>query len=290
MVSDHKLRSWLCLDLASQTNDTELSRNLLAEVDQLSEAIAQCDDNCSHESCNAGRHLRKLSLKRLAVTVQKSEEEAAYAVQLMGEPEYYFPDEQIDMYLQLYKQTGNNTARKYFLDLLNDASYYRSDLLSGQLKEVAEADLCWNNTLSSPEIDNEVVPLVAWEIEKVYWGIDKYLREALGEDTSDMSFGTTFDQHIPTEEEAEAMHLLGMRTDDEETTIFGPLSASFNDPDALQRDLENCQRQRDAAFTTLSTLLAARGSHNAANYFLRKVDSQEEKVRGLVALAQIFSQ
>ena len=286
-LADHTLRASLAVDIMERAKNPELSKKLTVEVDGLMVKTMMCDGECGHKYCNPERDVRELFLKRLKLEAQTDRDGALDALLRIKEPQFYFPDKQLEVYLEIYKSLGGDDVRKYSLSILNDLNHHRKDYLAGVIKQVAEADIKWNKTLSFPDVNDEPVPLIAWEVEKVYWGIDKYRHRITGEDMGDMEFVTKHDRGGPAEDEIPYMRLLGMNTGEEEVDAFGPLSASFSgDPAAIEADLRHSQEQRDRAFVTIATLLVGQGLQAAADYFLRKVDAQDEKVRGLVAVGR----
>lgn len=284
-LTDHTLKATLCLEIAGKADDPAVYNAMLDEAEHLTAEIARCTGDCLNRHCDPKRDVREVSLMRWKLLAQENTA-GAYAVkQSMGKPEMYFPKEQMEVYMEMYKNTGDEECRSYCLGLLNDSLYRPRPYLSKVIGTVAEADMKWGNVLASPLAADEPVPMIGWEVEKVYWGIDKYLKVSLGEDTSDVTYETKFDRGMPTDKDTELWKVFGMQTEYHDATAFGPLSSTFGDPEMIQADLERCQKQRDAAYVELALLLTDHGSHTAANYFLNKIDRSEDKIRGLVAIA-----
>ena len=278
VMSDSFLRASVCIDIIENTDDSTVCDVLVQETEQLAASILA--EERPPNGRDPATDLRELSLRRLAVTAGQSKEEAERAMSLIGEPEYYLPHCQIKAYTEIYKHAGDERARAHCLRLTGFLGWNTSDII----EEIAAADYKWNNVLSAPALDNEPIPLIAWQVEKVFWGIDKYLQRGHGEGEANSTFPVEPKVSPIDDGQTELIQLFGMRIEPDDETTFGGLSAAFGSEYSIQRDLEKCQQQRDKAYVMLAKLLTKNGSHATARYLLDKIDGRDERVRCLVAL------
>jgi len=284
MVQDHELKAGLCLKMIEQSNDPEVKEAQLLELMGTMEQIATCNGECGYGMCEPKEVRGSLRLGVLREQARLSAADAKQVKEQMGAPEFYFPQEQMLVYQEVYRQTGDEDSRRHSLSFLNDLSCYRRATISGYVREIAESDMRWGRTMP---YEGEQTPQVCWEIERVFWGIEKYLRMVTGDTSAEpVALDPEFGHAVwPDDEQSPFAAALGIGLEEYRDGAVGPLSSTFGES-ASQQDLQNCLEQRDRAYVVLASLLTERKAQLTAQYFLGKIEGPIEMVRGRVAVAK----
>ena len=280
VVHDHALRAEICLDILETVEalDDATETALLAETMEQLEQIESCYGQCGYEHSEPKSPPGTIRLHILRYQAKQSPRDAWQVKELLDKPGFYFPNEQLLAHLEVYGQTGDEHERGLTLSFLNNHTYYKPEIVSDYVRQVAEADRKWGRTIS---YEGEDVPLAGWEIERIFWGIEKYF----GTDVSDTSREQNrYERGEPTDSDKRLLAALGMGLEEYQASAVGPLSASFGES-AQEQDLSNCLAQRDRAHVVLATQLAEHGAMQSCRYFIEKIDGNEDKVRALVAVA-----
>lgn len=268
MIQDHIYKATACLEMLGYTEDPATQDALLLEIFDLQQQTATCNGACGFEDCSPSAFDKNLQLQLVEARLKMHAIDLAEVQALAQTYEEQYAFTLASIHLEMYKQTGDEAARSKCLSYFNNLSTRPVETISSRLLEVAAADVQSGRTMP---YEGEDTPQVCWEVESIFWSATRYIEAALDANASEETEHTV-DVDDEAEESGISLHAINRWS-----SAYERIWASW--------EAEVSLRQRDHAFGTFAAMLAEQGSLNAARQLLQQIGSGEEKVRGMLAIA-----
>lgn len=251
------LRGQACAYIAGVAQDegnSSLAEQLITETLDTLDAVACCDGSCERSFCNPAKDVQELQVLVSLPLAQQGNITGAY--ELIGQVRPGLAFDQARVHAYIYSQNGSMAARSAALSALMESSVFRkASRLSAFIRDIGEADQRWGNTLPSLVNDDEVIPLICWELTDLY-GRKHRLQVHLETEGAD-------------DAEYQAMELLGI------------------DPETFLGDIVKARsEQRDRTIAELAKLIAPAAPHSAAN-LIGMIPDPAAKVRAMVGISRL---